>query len=371
MARDGERGRGDWKARLGSHNSGPYADDSGDSGPVDIVAVRRDDALIDAIASDGPVETASDEEFALATLLAGWRSEIVDEELPAGPDLDDIVAAVNQEIGARQVRAVANKRGHLRLVRPLMGAAAAIALIAGGMTAFSYSAQPGDPLWKVKEVVFSEQAQATIANTANDDLTQAQMLIQQRQYQQAAPLLAKAKINADQINDSTRKQALNNKWDQVWADLNGKAPDIAAALLPTGTSEPSTPSAPTSTGSSQPVNGGTTTPPPTSKVGVPTTQPPATLPGGFPIPTLPTLTLPPTLPGGITLPTLPGQPTPTHSAPPPTSKPTTVHPTSMQSSPSTIAVEPTVQSVTPTRPAPVLPTTFILPSGLLPGGGLR
>ncbi|WP_268808480.1 anti-sigma-D factor RsdA, partial [Nocardia brasiliensis] len=59
MARDGGRGRGDWKARLGSRNSGPYADASGDTGPVDIAAVRRDDVLIDAIASDGQVRTDS------------------------------------------------------------------------------------------------------------------------------------------------------------------------------------------------------------------------------------------------------------------------------------------------------------------------
>src|SRR5438132_3834378 len=128
MARDGERGRGDGRARRGSQNSGPYAEDSGDAGPVDIIAVRRDDALIDAIAADRAVETDSAQEYQLATLLANWRSEIVDEPLPAGPDLDDIVAAVSQEIGARQARVEAGKRRHLRLVRPLMGAAAAIAL---------------------------------------------------------------------------------------------------------------------------------------------------------------------------------------------------------------------------------------------------
>ncbi|MGY2062668.1 anti-sigma-D factor RsdA, partial [Nocardia gipuzkoensis] len=93
MARDGERGRGDWKARLGSQNSDPYAEASGDSGPVDIAAVRRDDALIDAIAGDGPVATDSAEEYQLATLLANWRAEIVEVPMPAGPELDTIVAA--------------------------------------------------------------------------------------------------------------------------------------------------------------------------------------------------------------------------------------------------------------------------------------
>jgi|GEM_PF-451294 len=410
MARDGERGRGDWKARLGSHNSGPYADDSGDSGPVDIVAVRRDDALIDAIASDGPVETDSDEEFQLAALLASWRSEIVDEELPAGPDLDEIVAAVNQEIGARQVRAVANKRGHLRLVRPLMGAAAAIALIAGGMTAFSYSAQPGDPLWKVKEVVFSEQAQTTIANTATDDMAKAQIMIDQHEPERAKALLQSAHTNATQVNDPGRQKTLTNHWNQVWTSLNSQAPAIAASLLPTPptvTGLPTTPAVPTSSASLPP--GGGLTPPTGSdlgtKPGQPTTQPGQTLPGGIPWPS--------TLPGGIPVPplptgiTLPGSPPP-HSGPPtpagppsvpattvppikpgpPTVAPThapTVQPTSR---PGTISVptavvppekpgplpgRPTVPSMPTAHPGPIVPTTFpmlppALPGGLLPGG---
>src|SRR3977135_4132847 len=102
MARDGERGRGDWKARLGSRNSSPYGDGcgGGDTGPVDIAAVRRDDALIDAIASNGPVRTDSAEEYQLATLLADWRAELISPPLPGEPNLDEIVAAVNQEIGA-------------------------------------------------------------------------------------------------------------------------------------------------------------------------------------------------------------------------------------------------------------------------------
>ncbi|MBU3061574.1 hypothetical protein KO481_08565 [Nocardia sp. NEAU-G5] len=388
MARDGERGRGDWKARLGSHNSGPYADDSGDTGPVDIVAVRRDDALIDAIASDGPIETGSDEEFALAALLANWRSDIVDEPLPAGPDLDDIVAAVNQEIGARQVRTVANKRGHLRLVRPLMGAAAAIALIAGGMTAFSYSAQPGDPLWKVKEVVFSEQAQTTIANNATNDLAKAQVMIEQGEPLQAKALLQSAQTNATQLDDSSRKETVTSKWNQVWTSLNAQHPDIAASLLPTpasGSGEPTTtPSSPTTSRGGNPASGGTTSP---------TSRPPNTLPGGIPIPTLPPVVVPtlppvvmPTLPPIVvpTLPGLPGQPGPTHAAPPPAggttvspAKPgsTTAHPSSMPGTSSTIAVEPTasmpqqkptapgVPSAHP-GPGPILPTALPLPTSL-------
>ncbi len=233
MARDGERGRGDWKARLGSPKSGPYAEaseTSGDTGPVDIAAVRRDDALINAIAGDGPVATDSAEEYQLASLLANWRSDIVDAPIPAGPDLDAVMAAVNQEIGARDARVNATRRGNLRLVRPLMAAAAAVAVIAGGTTAFSYGAQPGDPLWRVKEVVFSQQAQTTIAQRADDDISKAQTLIDQGHPEQAKALLESASTNTTQVDDHARKQDLQVRWQHLLDQLRTRAPDVAAQL---------------------------------------------------------------------------------------------------------------------------------------------
>ncbi|WP_433564680.1 anti-sigma-D factor RsdA [Nocardia sp. CA-151230] len=230
MARDGERGRGDWKAQPGSQNSGPYAEASGDTGPVDIAAVRRDDALIDAISGDGPVQTGTSEEYQLAALLADWRAEIVAEPLPAGPDLDAIVAAVNQEIGARQARIGASNRGRLRLVRPILGAAAAMALVIGGLTAFSYNASPGDPLWRVKEVVFSEQAQSTVVSRADSDLAQAQQLIAQGKADEAKPLMERAADNASQVNDSGKKDNLTDRWQQLYTVLQQKAPEVASSL---------------------------------------------------------------------------------------------------------------------------------------------
>ncbi|GAB4583310.1 anti-sigma-D factor RsdA [Nocardia sp. IFM 10818] len=239
MARDGERGRGDWK-RLGSQNSGPYAEASGDTGPVDIAAVRRDDALIDAIAGDGPVQTGTAEEYQLAALLADWRAEILAEPMPAGPDLDTIVAAVNQEVGMRQARISARSSGRLRLVRPLLGAAATLALAIGGLTAFSYGAEPGDALWNLKEVVFSEQAQATVVQRADADMAQAQQLIQQGKPEQAAQVLENASANASQVNDAGKKDDLLERWQQLVTQLQQVAPEVAATLVPSTTDKPVT-----------------------------------------------------------------------------------------------------------------------------------
>ncbi|WP_280373410.1 anti-sigma-D factor RsdA [Nocardia wallacei] len=371
MARDGERGRGDWKARLGSHNSDPYAEASGDNGPVDIAAVRRDDALIDAIAGDGPVTTDSSEEYQLATLLANWRAEIVEEPLPGGPDLDAVVAAVNQEIGARQTRVNVARRSHLRLVRPLMGAAAAVALIFGGMTAFSYSAQPGDPLWRVKEVVFSQQAQTTIAQRADNALSQAQTLLEQHRPEEAKALLASSRNTAIQVDDEKRRNELEERWNQLWAQLSIDAPDIAASLTPI--------SPPKSTGRPQiPSTGATITQQPADSATRPTTtfdprtlgtDPSANNPGGPS--TLPTLPTTPSVP--TELPTVP----PTVPQEPPTipQEPPTVAPPSIGSTgapafpprPGGQTIEPTGR---PSVPSIGVPTVVKPPAGSLPGGSM-
>ncbi|BAW04374.1 conserved hypothetical protein [Nocardia seriolae] len=333
---------------------------------MDIAAVRRDDALIDAISGDGPVQTGSSEEYQLAALLADWRAEIMAEPLPAGPDLDAIVAAVNQEIGARQARIGASNRGRLRLVKPIMGTAAALALVIGGLTAFSYNAGPGDPLWRVKEVVFSEQAQSTVVSRADDNLQQAQQLLAQDKPEEAKKALERAADNAAQVNDSTKKDDLGDRWQQLFVQLQQVAPTVAKSL------EPLIPS--------------------TTKVPVVTTTPnvtvaptnPATEPGGNSSTTIDPSVLatnpnpnPSSGGGNTTVPTvspattIPAQPSsePTEPATPPTGGPgstTVVVPTGGNTGGTTGggAVPPTqVPTVDKPTGGAVVPTTLVLPTG--------
>jgi len=334
---------------------------------VDIAAVRRDDALIDAIVSGGPVQTDSTEEFQLATLLAAWRAELIEPSMPQAPDLDAVVAAVNQEIGARKVRVGAQSRGKLRLLYPITGAAAALALIVGGTTAFSYSAEPGDPLWRVKEVVFSEQAQTTVVQRADSELSQAEQALAQGDVGQAAALLERAQGNVDQVSDGSKKRELEQAWQQLLDQLRDKSPELATKLeetvqpspRPGEPSGPSTPGKPGSTVLVDPTTGQTITmlPPNQDPTGpadptqmgepsdgqdpstdpadpstLPTDEPPVT--GGQPTTQVPPVTqnppttvpsngggLPteiiPTLPSGIQLPTE----IPTELLPPPATPP--------------------------------------------------
>ncbi|MFC9892333.1 anti-sigma-D factor RsdA [Nocardia sp. NPDC127579] len=358
MARDGERGRGDWKARRGSRNSGPYAEgNGGESGPVDIAAVRHDDALIDAISGNGPVQTDSEQEFQLATLLADWRAELLAPPLPSSPDLDEVAAAVNQEIGARKVRVGAQAGGHLRLVRPILGTAAALALVFGGVTAFSYNAEPGNPLWKVKEVVFSEQAQTTVVNRAVGPMGEAQQAIDKSNPTQAAAQLGKAKDAVDQVSDSGKKAELDTEWKRLVNELRVSSAEGArlAALL----DPPTDPADPT---------GSTSTPPPVTSIttapvtpgGESTTKPDPRSSSGSESSTTPEPSA-----------TLPTTPSPVDVEPPtaPTTVPSTAVPTTTIVTPPTQVTPTAGGDVTiPTQPQQTVPSipgttaTFTIPN---------
>ncbi|WP_336085232.1 anti-sigma-D factor RsdA [Nocardia sp. SSK8] len=317
--------------------------------------MRSDDALIDAIASDGPVRTDSPEEFQLASLLADWRADLLAEPMPAGPDLDTVFAAVNQEIGARQVRVGASSRGRLRLVRPLLGAAAALAVVFGGITAFSYNAAPGDPLWRVKEVVFSEQAQSTVVKYADDDLLAAQNLLDAGNPEQARARLEQASATAVQVDDKGKREDLIARWNLLRDQLVRIAPEIGAQLP---TTVPSTP------GETKPTSPEPTQPQPSPNPA--TTAPVApTGPGTSPEPGT-TEPEPPVIlqtPAPETNPTPPAE---TSQPPVTTPPPVTVEPTEPGTTqPQTTIVEPpvTVPTVVPTsKPLPpTVPPTLPTP----------
>ncbi|MGW6337299.1 anti-sigma-D factor RsdA [Nocardia rhamnosiphila] len=396
MARDGGRGRGDKWARRASRNTDPYAEGSGaGSEPVDIVAVRRDDELIDAIARGGPVPTESTEELQLATLLADWRAEIVAPPLPDAPDLDTVVAAVNQEIGARQARIGAQSGGRLRLLRPIATTAAALALVFGGLSAFSYQAEPGDALWRVKEVVFSEQAQSTVVQYAGDDLAAAQTLLDQGRPDEARERLEQASANTTQVNDPTKRNELVERWNQLFDEVRKVIPpDVAAQLEQIAPSpDPGAPVQPSRPGGTteRPGSTVTTTPGPGSELpfdrpsgpgssdkpsapdvqapdrpGPGTDRPDTQAPGTHtPDTPAPDTQAPDIAPDGTTVPGVPGTTTPNgpgaDSVEPSTQAPPSTISTPGPAEPSTLPVP---QTVVPAPSVPQqAPTTLPLPGG--------
>ncbi|QHG82720.1 anti-sigma-D factor RsdA [Rhodococcus rhodochrous] len=292
-----------------------------DETSVDLAAVRRDDALIDAISGNGLVETKDTEEYELATLLADWRAEILAEPMPAGPDLDEVVAAVHRELGTRETLAPTpevtplrpRSKGQLRLLRPLAGAAALVAVAIGSATAVSYGAEPGDPLWGVKQVVFSEQAQSTEARIdTTSTLQRAEQLIAEGHTEEARELLTSAESRSGDVRDAEERDALGD-WAQRLAEELGR-------LVPQVPPPPAAPVAPEA-----PVVPGAVVPPPVTTPGTEGQQP------------------------------APTTGTDTGTTAPPTSS-TTVDSTILQAPP------PVSATSTPSQPAPPPPSSSTQPS---------
>ena len=339
------------------------ADDTGfidrvtdDGAPVDVAAVRRDDDLIEALAAGGAVTTADQSEFALASLLADWRDEIVTTPVPAGPTVDELLAATEPARRTRGFRPARpstpppapavgapsgdgagdvtplgdapSRRG--RRFGLVAGAAAAAVAILGGGTVLVNSASPGDgALWSVKEVVFSDAASQTIATSeAKAQLESANNAIESSNQAEAQAALVSARQQAAKVKNEKDRAALEERIRA--AEARAGLP-VGSTDLPTST-RPTTPSASV---------------PPTS-----TTEPTVTIPTE---PTRPTYPTRPTTPTTTT-------PDPTSTTPttttPTTTTPTTTTPTT------TTTTAPTTTTTTP-RPRPTATTTTAASASVL------
>lgn len=281
-------------------NVDPSADSSPiDTSPVDIAAVRHDEAFIEAIRGDGPIATDDADEYQLALLLANWRAEIITPALPAGPDLDEIASAVDSEIAAAGLRRKASTRRRPSLLRPIAGAAAAIAVVMGGLVVFSYNSAPGDPLWSVKSVVFSQQADSTVAQIdTTSKLEQAEQLIAAGDLAGAQALLDGVADSTGSITDQAQRSDLEIWLQRLLEQLHTIVPtvpplvppnvdsglpytDPVAPELPTGVPETSLPVVPPITVTSDP-----SLPPDTSVLVSPGTTEPAPITTTVPVPTI-------------------------------------------------------------------------------------
>lgn len=338
---------------LGADDTGFVDRVTDDGAPVDVAAVRRDDDLIEALAAGGAVTTADQTEFALASLLAEWRDEIVTVPVPAGPSVDELVAATGtgrRTRGfrpARPTRTVPaapaadgngdvtpigdapSRRG--RRLGLVAGAAAAAVAILGGGTVLVNSASPGDgALWSVKEVVFSDAASQTIATSeAKAQLESADNAIDSSNQAEAQAALVSARQQVAKVKNEKDRAALEERIRA--AEARAGLP-VGSTDLPTSTSPPSPSPSPS-------------VPP------IPTTEPTR-----------------PTLPTYPTRPTTPRPTAPTTTPEPTTTEPTTTPAPTTTTAP-TSATEPTTTNPSPTttttRPRPTATTTTAAAASVL------
>ncbi|MBT0566759.1 anti-sigma-D factor RsdA [Williamsia sp. CHRR-6] len=282
----------DRKVPFASDPDGPSMAES-----VDFRAVRADDELIDAL-SRGQFPRGWDPASAdhqVATLLAGWRQEIDATAMPTSPTLAQVEAAL------ADAEKSSSRRGITRRLQIVAGAAAIGVIAFGGLTVVSQGAQPGDPLYGIKEFVFgADKNQSVVSASVQSDLEQAEQALSVGDKRKAAELLVKAQTRIGELAGDDSAQRMQD-WVQRLAGQVGSIPNnplTSLSNLPSvsglpplqvppqvtgGSTSPSpspsqpatTPSAPSSTSSAPSVVTTTTEPSETTTTTTTTTTTPA------------------------------------------------------------------------------------------------
>lgn len=272
-----DTGRDDTRPAEDRH---PAEDDhTADSGVRDLSALQADDALLDALGGPEPERASTLDDSELNALLLAWRREVDSE--PIG-ELVDVETATATIAAAREAPA---RRRH-RLWVPVASAAAVLAIAFGGVSLAAKDAHPGDTLWGLTQVLYSDHARSVMA-AANIryDFGLARQAISSGDYSGARTALVHAKqaIPTVQRDDgradlqATRKSLLeqvNNSTPPVTGDNGGNGQgDHSGRVVPPpadSSSASATPSKPPTTTPAPPSNPST---PPTSSSNPPSTPP--------------------------------------------------------------------------------------------------
>jgi hypothetical protein len=182
----GQKGR----AQLSSEDQSA---DNGDLFPGDLTGIQADDALLDALGGKDPDRVGDLVHDDLNAMLLAWRHDVDSQAISDLVDTDTAVAT----IAAARPKAPSRHR----FLIPLASAAAVLAIAFTGVSLVARDAQPGDALWSVTRVLYSDHAQSIEAAVAvNTDLDAARAALREGKVNEAKDALAKAGIALPKVS---------------------------------------------------------------------------------------------------------------------------------------------------------------------------
>ncbi|MFD1149939.1 anti-sigma-D factor RsdA [Saccharothrix hoggarensis] len=291
MADQHEKGNGE--VVRGRDERPPHPDDTLVEPGDDLAGIRADDELLDALGGRDaePADSLVNDE--LNALLLAWRREV--DRPPVG-ELVDTDTAVATIAAARP-----QPRSRHRFLIPLASAAAVLAIAFTGMSLVARDAEPGDALWGLTRVLYSDHARSIEAAVAvRTDLDTARAALRDGRYSEARDALAKAEQSLPSVSADDGKDDLVQKHESLMQELTSTTPSpstpvtsvpLTTALLSPTTTSPSSPplsttqpapttTVPTTTTEPTPTSDGTVPPPPTSVVPGGQTKGETVTPGG-------------------------------------------------------------------------------------------
>jgi Anti-sigma-D factor RsdA to sigma factor binding region len=201
--------------------------------PADLAAVQADDALLDMIGGGEHIPSDADDE--LIRVLAEWRREV--HAKPVRQLVDTTTAMAMIRAAARQP---ARRRN------PVFGsvaAAAAVLVIAfSSVGLVAKSAQPGDHLWGVTQVLYKDYARSVeTAATVRTELNEAKAALNQGNPARARAKLQHIQQQLPAVGEDQGRAELIVRQRQLEQTLNGP-PDPGSVPFPGGPAfDPSTP----------------------------------------------------------------------------------------------------------------------------------
>lgn len=260
--------RSDNVERGGAHDDPALLDSDEIGEPVDLTALRQDDALLDALGGTNPeVPERSGTGPNVADLLVSWRQDI--DSAPIGELVDLDRAASTIEQARRPQRRGWFRRRHLV---PVATAAAVLMIGCTGVGVAARDALPGDMLWGVAQVFYSDHAQGVQAATsARESLRTAETALDDGDPGSAESALESAQQRMHSVDDEHGLSDLRAAHASLSARVEDGVPPGDDPTTEVTTSEETPPPTSEETSpSSEPEN---PLPPPTEE---PTTTPPTT-----------------------------------------------------------------------------------------------
>lgn len=241
---------------------------------LDLAALRSDDALLNALGNANSAGVATEPE--LNALLLSWRRDV--DEVPM-PQLVDTETAMHTIFAATH-----RNRRRPRFLVPLASAAAVLVIVFTGVGLAARDAQPGDALWGLTQVLYSDHARSVLAaDSVRNELSHASAALHEGHYSAARNALAQVQQTLPSVQNEDGQADLQAQQQNLLNQLqlstgNGGLPVIApsspdnsitATVAPT-----TTPSVPSST-TTAPT---TPTSTPSSSSGGPSSTSPTTTP---------------------------------------------------------------------------------------------
>jgi hypothetical protein len=205
-------------------------DSLGSADPIDFSLVHADDAFLDALGGAQPDQDGSFADDQLAALLLSWRNDV---------DSEPIHELVEPKLAVATVHAarVRQRRGS-RLLAPIAAAAAVLAIVFAGVGLAARDAQPGDTLWGLTRVLYSDHARSVeAANAVRADLHEAEAALRNGRLAEAKSMLDQARHQLPTVSTEDGKADLQ----ALHAALVAKLPDTpAAGVSPPPAASPTT-----------------------------------------------------------------------------------------------------------------------------------